>query len=173
MKIEPNISHAFKIDPIRFQIWKLQLFHFLLLAALLLVLKKVAAPISKDTQKSGHPYLKRIPKMPKKWPPYLKRIPKMPKKWLPLSQKDTKKAAAPLLKQIFKKWPTSVLHSLSSKLVLPLLMTNGILDYMGWSFGPVFVIADPFLFIASLPGRPTPCCRRLGPFSRWQRKWEW
>ena len=25
MKIEPNISHGFKIDPIKFQIWKLQI----------------------------------------------------------------------------------------------------------------------------------------------------
>ena len=82
MKIEPNISHGFKIDPIKFQIWKLQIVITSPYESGHTILKgfqKVAAPILKGffkKQKSG-PYLKGISKsshtyidgISKKWPP--------------------------------------------------------------------------------------------------------
>jgi hypothetical protein len=58
MKIEPNISHGLKIDPIKFQIWKLQLYKYLSLAAPM----RATAPILMGFQKSGRPYRKGISK---------------------------------------------------------------------------------------------------------------
>ena len=53
MKFGPNISHAFEIDPIKFQIWKLELHKFLSLAAPM----RAATPILMGSQKSSRTYL--------------------------------------------------------------------------------------------------------------------
>ena len=70
MEIEPNISHGFEIDPIKFQIWKLQLHKILLLTAPM----RAAAPILMGFQKSGCTYLKGVFK--KAATPILKRFSK-------------------------------------------------------------------------------------------------
>ena len=64
MKIEPNISHGFKTDPIKFQMWKLLLCNFLSQKRGRPypkgVSKNTAALILKGFQKSGRPYLKGV-----------------------------------------------------------------------------------------------------------------
>jgi hypothetical protein len=74
MEIEPKKSHAFKIDPIKFQIWKQQIFNFFTAGC---PYESGRPFTSGDFQKSGRPYLKGI----------LKKRPH-------LYQRDSKKAAA-------------------------------------------------------------------------------
>ena len=71
MKIEPNINHTFKIDPINFHIWKLQVFFIFITGCpyecgrpyLNGDTKNVAGLTLMGFKKCGWPYLNGIQKM--------------------------------------------------------------------------------------------------------------
>ena len=121
MEIEPNISHSFKINPIKFQIWKLNYYFWLPLWEWLHLSqrhfkKSSCTYLKRDLRKSSHTYLKG------------------PGQKAATSSilKGSQKMATPILKGISKCGCPAALSLLVCNVQSGYPLISVIFDYMGW-----------------------------------------